>query len=92
MVQAVHTNFASEAEYRKEKSMGYSTDTTKPIMNELYKNAGFLIGTIDGTCESYEEGYITAEHALKDIRTAIKLHDEARIILTNEKSDYPAKD
>lgn len=72
--------------------MEFQTDTTKPITNQLYMNTAILIGKIDGICESYERGYITAEKALGDIRTAINLREQARIILMNKKSDYPAKD
>lgn len=70
----------------------FKKDVNGNIDHQIRLNDATFIGTVEGACMLYEIGYISADEAMRDIREVRFLHNQALDILTNTKSDYPAKD
>lgn len=70
----------------------FNKDVNDNIDQQIRLNNAMLNGIVEASCDLYEEKKISAEEALRDIREAVNMHNDAWKILTNTKSDYPAKD
>lgn len=70
----------------------FNKDVNDNIDQQIRLNHAMLIGVVEASCDLYEDKSISAEEALRDIREVLEMHKKAWDILTNTKSDYPAKD
>ena len=70
----------------------FKKDVNGNIDHQIRLNHAMLIGIVEASCDLCEDKSISAEEALQDIREALEMHKKSWDILTNTKSDYPAKD
>lgn len=69
----------------------FKKDANGNIEQQIRLNDAKLKGIVEGGCDLYKDGYLSADEVMRDIGEVLILHKQAWDILTNTKSDYAGK-